>query len=147
VNALSNKYRTVIFFLALAVISISILAWAESYTIKTSSDKFLGGYLVNQSNFTLYYFQNDSTVNGASSCYGECAALWTPFYATNPSLPDTLRPIDFGVITRTDGTKQTTFKGWPLYQYSKDIASGFIKGNGIDGLWHIINPDNQPQLI
>lgn len=144
---MSKNYSTVILFLAALVLSISIFALAESYTVKTSSDKFLGNYLVNQSNFTLYYFQNDSAANGASTCYGECAALWTPFYSSNLSLSDNLRQIDFGVITRTDERKQTTFKSWPLYQYSKDIAPGFTKGNGIDGIWHVIDPDNQPQLI
>ena len=144
---MSKIHSTVILFLAALVLSISIFALAESYTVKTSSDKFLGNYLVNQSDFTLYYFQNDSAANGASTCYGECAALWTPFYASNLSLSDNLRQIDFGVITRTDGRKQTTFKSWPLYQYRKDIGPGFTKGNGIDGIWHVIDPDNQPQLI
>lgn len=144
---MSKNYSTIILFLAALVLSISIFALAESYTVKTSSDKFLGNYLVNQSDFTLYYFQNDSAANGASTCYGECAALWTPFYASNLSLSDNLRQIDFGMITRTDGRKQTTFKSWPLYQYSKDIGPGFTKGNGIDGIWHVVDPDNQPQLI
>lgn len=144
---MSKNYSTAILFLAALVLSIPILALAEDYTIKTSSGKFLGNYLVNQSEFTLYYFQNDSAANGASTCYAECAALWTPFYASNLYLPDNLRQIDFGVITRKDGRKQTTFKSWPLYQYSKDIGPGFTKGNGIDGVWHLIDPDNQPQLI
>lgn len=144
---MSKNYRIAIPFLAALVLSISILALAENYTVKTSSDKFMGNYLVNQSNFTLYYFQNDSTANGASTCYSECAALWIPFYASNISFPDNLKQIDFGVITRADGRKQTTFKSWPLYQYSKDTAPGFTKGNGIDGKWHVIDPDNQPQLI
>lgn len=144
---MSKNYSIATFFLAALVLSISILALAENYTVKTSSDKFMGNYLVNQSNFTLYYFQNDSAANGASTCYGECASLWIPFYASNLSFPENLKQIDFGAITRTDGRKQTTFKSWPLYQYSKDTAPGFTKGNGIDGKWHVIDPDNQPQLI
>ena len=31
-----------------------------------------------------------------------------------------LRPIDFDTITREDGSKQLTYKGWPLYLYSGD---------------------------
>jgi predicted lipoprotein with Yx(FWY)xxD motif len=145
VNPLSKKYSLVIFLLALAVLSISILALAESYTIKTSSDKFRGTFLVNQSNFTLYYFQNDSTANGASTCYEECAVLYTSFYVPNFSTPENLNPNDFGTETRTDGKKQTTFKGWPLYYYSRDKAAGEFNGDG--GAWHIIDPDNQPQVI
>jgi predicted lipoprotein with Yx(FWY)xxD motif len=121
------------------------LALTESYTIKTSSDKFKGTYLVNQSNFTLYYSQNDSTANGASTCYGECATRYIPFYVPNFSLPENLKQIDFGVITRTDGRKQTTFKGWPLYYYGRDKAPGEFNGDG--GAFHIIDPESQPQLI
>lgn len=144
---MSKNYSLVIILMALSVLSITVSAWAEDYTITTSSNKFLGTYLVNQSGFTLYYTQNDSAANSASTCYGECAALWPPFYAQDLSLPDNLRSIDFGVITRTDGSKQTTFKGWPLYYYGKDRDHGDTWGEGIDGVWHVIDPDNQPQLI
>ena len=42
----SENYGTAILFLAALVLSISILAPAESYTVKTSLDKFLGNCLV-----------------------------------------------------------------------------------------------------
>lgn len=138
----------VIFFLVLAI--LSILAVAEesnNYTVKLSYDKFLGGYLVNQSGFTLYYYLNDSDTVGASTCYDDCAALWPPFYTAELSIPDDLRQIDFGEIARTDGSKQTTFKGWPLYLYSKDEVPDDTNGQGVDGVWHVIDPTNQPQMI
>ena len=113
----------------------------------TAQDKFLGNYLVNQSNFTLYYYQNDSKTVGSSTCYDDCAAKWPPFYAAELTLPEDLRLIDFGEITRTDGSKQTTFKGWPLYLYSKDNEPEDTAGEGVEGLWHVIDPTNQPQMI
>ncbi|MDM7913466.1 MAG: hypothetical protein QUS09_10245, partial [Methanotrichaceae archaeon] len=110
--------RPLILFLVLAALSTLALAEeSDSYTVKIAQDKFLGNYLVNQSNFTLYYYQNDSKTVGSSTCYDDCAETWPPFYAAELTLPEDLRPIDFGEITRTDGTKQTTFKGWPLYLY------------------------------
>ncbi len=140
--------RPLIFFLVLAVLStLAMAAESDGYTVKIAQDKFLGSYLVNQSNFTLYYYQNDSKTLDASTCYDECAALWPPFYAADLSLPDDLSAIDFGTITRTDGSKQTTFKGWPLYLHSKDNAPEETNGEGVDGLWHIIDPNNQPQMI
>jgi predicted lipoprotein with Yx(FWY)xxD motif len=147
VNPLSRDSSLVIILLALAVLSISISALAEDYSIKTSSSKFIGTFLVDQSGLTLYYYQNDSSAYEASTCYDECTALWHPFYAPNPILPDDLKSVDFGVITRTDGSKQTTFKGWPLYHYSDDEAPGDTWGNNVDGLWHVVDPDNQPQII
>lgn len=139
--------RFVAFLLVLALISISTLAWAEGYTIKTTSSKFLGTYLVNQSGFTLYYLRNDSSALDNSTCYGECAALWHPFYTEDVFVPDNLKGVDFGEINRADGSKQTTFKGWPLYLYSKDKNSGDTRGNDVDGIWHIIYPEDQSQLI
>ena len=136
-----------VFLLALALISVSTLAWAEDYTIKTTSSKFLGTYLVNQSGFTLYYLQNDSAKLDNSTCYGECAALWHPFYVSDISLPDDLSNADFGVITRGDGSKQTTFKGWPLYLYSKDKLPGNTNGKDVGGGWHLVFPADQPQII
>lgn len=132
----------------MAVLSVALLASAQDeYSVNIASDKFLGNYLVNQSGFTLYYFENDSDVLGKSTCTGECALLWMPFYVPDLTLPETLRAVDFGEITNIDGGKQTTFKSWPLYLYSKDKMDGDINGEGVDGLWHIIDPNNQPQMI
>ncbi|MDD4653179.1 MAG: hypothetical protein PHQ34_13245, partial [Methanothrix sp.] len=64
------------------------------------------------------------------------------------NLPDSLRSVDFATITRTDGSMQTTYKGWPLYLYSLDKEPGDFSGDGReDNLWHIINPQDQPQLF
>jgi len=119
----------------------------EGYSVNLSENKFLGTFLVNQTGFTLYYFSDDSKGNGGSTCYGDCADTWPPFYAGKLSLPDSLRPVDFATITRTDGSLQTTFRGWPLYLYSRDFAAGDSFGNGQKGLWHVVDPSNQPQLF
>lgn len=115
--------------------------------MKIAQDKFLGNYLVNQSNFTLYYYQNDSQTLEGSTCYDECAEQWSPFYTPELILPEELRRIDFAEITRTDSSKQTTYKGWPLYLYSKDNEPEDTFGEDVDGLWHVIDPGNQPQKI
>lgn len=136
--------------LLLALFVLLIPALAESQdkcTVNVSENKFLGQFLVNQTGFTLYYFSDDSKGNGASTCYEECAAMWPPFYAEELILPDSLRSVDFATITRKDGSKQTTFRGWPLYLYSRDLAAGDTFGSEQKGLWHVIDPSNQPQLI
>jgi predicted lipoprotein with Yx(FWY)xxD motif len=46
-----------------------------------------------------------------------------------------------GVITRSDGSKQATWNGHPLYTYAGDTAPGMAKGNGKNlsgGVWHDI---------
>jgi len=137
-----------ILFFALAVLStLALAADSDGYTVKIVYDKFIGNYLVNESGFTLYYYQNDSETMDSSTCYDNCSVLWPPFYAAELNLPENLRSIDFGEITRTDGSKQTTFKGWPLYLYTKDNEPDEAQGRGVDGIWHVIDPDNQPQMI
>ncbi|WP_311676569.1 hypothetical protein [Pedobacter cryoconitis] len=41
---------------------------------------------------------------------------------------------------RTDNTKQTTYKGWPLYYYSGDSKKGDINGDGILKTWFVSTP-------
>jgi predicted lipoprotein with Yx(FWY)xxD motif len=49
-------------------------------------------------------------------------------------------PGDLGVITRTDGTKQVTYGGHPLYYFAGDTAPGQTKGQGVGGTWFLIGP-------
>ena len=145
---MSKIQRTALLFLCLSILSISALAQSSNYSVNLSENKFLGNYLVNQTGFALYYFSNDSNANGASTCYDDCAITWKPFYAEKITLPDSLNSADFATMTRTDGAKQTTYKGWPLYLYSRDQAAGDVSGNGKEnGLWHVVNPMDQSQLF
>ncbi len=147
-NSMPVRCKPVFLLLALFVFLIPALAESQDkYTVNVSENKFLGQFLVNQTGFTLYYFSDDSKGNGASTCYEECAATWPPFYAKELILPDSLRAVDFATITRADGSNQTTFRGWPLYLYSRDAAAGDTFGSEQKGLWHVIDPSNQPQLI
>jgi len=144
---MSKSHKLVLLFLAVSLLSISALA-ESNYTVNLTTNKFLGDYLTNQSGYVLYYFSDDGSANGASTCYDDCAHNWPPFYAGTIIVPDSLRTVDFATITRTDGSKQTTFKGWPLYFSSRDQAAGDVFGNGReDNRWHIVNPQDQPQLF
>jgi predicted lipoprotein with Yx(FWY)xxD motif len=52
-----------------------------------------------------------------------------------------LTPAEFGTITRADGTKQTTYRGWPLYHYSGDKGVGETNGENFIDLWWVVKPD------
>ncbi|BCB77434.1 hypothetical protein Pflav_038440 [Phytohabitans flavus] len=43
-----------------------------------------------------------------------------------------------GTITRPDGSKQLTLKGWPLYYFHKDLRLGQIAGHGTGDVWFAI---------
>ena len=82
---------------------------------------------------TLYTYSSDIQNNGASACYSSCATNWPPFYTDTLSLPSQLNPSDFSVIQRTDGSKQITYKGYPLYLFIGDQKAGDVNGNNVGG--------------
>ena len=68
-----------------------------------------------------------------SACSGACASAWPPVPA-NGTLTATggAKATDLGTITRSDGTKQVTYDGHPLYYFVGDSAAGQTNGQGSD---------------
>jgi len=101
----------------------------------------LGTYLTNGTGWTLYLFTKDTVNAGTSSCYGQCQTFWPPFTGSAGSLvlAPGLSASNFGTITRTDGTKQVTYDGWPLYFYAGDKAAGQTNGQNKAKTWFVVN--------
>jgi len=73
--------------------------------------------------------------------------VWKPAL-TNDGKPE-LKGVDakvVGTVTRADGTKQLTVKGWPLYTYLGDKKAGSWKGQNVSGKWFVIKPDGAKNL-
>ncbi|NVK07933.1 MAG: hypothetical protein HWD89_02700 [Tenacibaculum sp.] len=104
-----------------------------------SEDTTHGKYLTDASGMTLYFFSNDSKMT--SECIEGCLDAWPVFYESNLELDNVLESNDFGTITRKDGAKQTTYKGWPLYYYVGDNSKGDINGDGVNQVWYVAKPD------
>jgi predicted lipoprotein with Yx(FWY)xxD motif len=84
-----------------------------SATVGVSKNS-LGSILVNSKGHTLYLFKAD--VAGTSACSGGCAVAWPPLPATGkPTAGSGLTGSQLGTITRSDGTRQVTYYGHPLY--------------------------------
>ena len=50
---------------------------------------------------------------------------------------------DLGTITRSDGAKQVTYKGHPLYMFARDGDKGDAYGQGVNGFgasWYVLSP-------
>src|ERR1700758_4944313 len=102
----------------------------------TVTEKTIGGQqvLVDSKGMTLYWFAIDTSAK--SNCSGSCATYWPP--VKGPLTAGSGVTGTLGTITRSDGTKQATYLGHPLYTYIADSAPGQNKGNGINlsgGLW------------
>lgn len=103
--------------------------------LKISANTAFGNILTDGNGRALYFFAPD--VKGTSECSGGCEALWPVFYANDNTLPPELAAADVLTVTRADGKKQTTFKGWPLYYYAQDGTSNNVKGDGIGDNWFV----------
>jgi predicted lipoprotein with Yx(FWY)xxD motif len=106
----------------------------------------LGTILVGSSGRTVYEFANDS--GGASTCTGACAANW-PFVAAPATRPASLPGVTgrLGTTTRSDGARQITVAGHPIYTFVGDSAPGQTNGQGITlngGLWTVASPAGAP---
>src|SRR4051812_29700355 len=104
-----------------------------------SSNASFGNILADSLGKTLYFFSTDA--DGNSSCTGGCVTSWPIFYKDSLRLANGLQDSDFNTITRSDGQKQTTYKGWPLYYFSGDANPGEVNGDKVNGVWFVAKPD------
>ena len=92
------------------------------------------GILTDTKSITLYTFDRDVVDSGKSTCNGECARNWLPFYAP----PGAMVNADYQIITRDDGKAQWAIKGKPLYYWPEDQEPGDKYGDGYNNLWRLI---------
>jgi predicted lipoprotein with Yx(FWY)xxD motif len=97
-----------------------------------------GPVLASSRGLTLYYYSADKPHSGKSACTGTCATAWPPLVAPVKAPAGVRLPGRLGKITRSNGVKQVTLNGYPLYFYIGDKAPGQVKGNGIGRAWHVI---------
>ncbi|MFJ7216927.1 SCO0930 family lipoprotein [Amycolatopsis sp. NPDC098790] len=114
---------------------------AASTTLGATEIDGLGPVVTDQAGRTLYLFTKDGRGAGQSTCDGTCAKTWPPLLVDGRI---TVAPaIDTGLIgqlTRTDGRKQVTIGGWPVYTYAKDSAPGEATGHGAGNTWYAMEP-------
>ncbi len=102
----------------------------------TVTEKTIGSQqvLVDSKGMTLYWFAIDTS--SKSNCSGSCLTYWPP--VKGPVTAGSGVTGTLGTITGSDGTKQATYLGHPLYTYVGDKAPGDNTGNGKNlsgGLW------------
>ncbi len=88
---------------------------------------------VNPANHHTLYFIDGDTPPG-TACSGSCTSEW-PVLTPTASAAAQDKLI---IVTRTDGTRQWSFNGHALYEFSGD--SGEDETNGVYGPWHIARP-------
>ncbi len=101
-----------------------------------------GVYLTGPSGRALYLWVADT--HGTSSCSGACAQAWPPLLTKGaPTAAAGVKSSNLGTITRSDGSKQVTYMGHPLYYFAGDPSSGTVHGEGSDSFgakWWLVAP-------
>jgi predicted lipoprotein with Yx(FWY)xxD motif len=100
-------------------------------TVITTHVGTAGAFLTDGSGRTVYLWAKDGM--NMSACSGACATAWPPVPATGKlTVTGGAKASDLGTITRSDGTKQITYDGHPLYYFVGDSAAGQANGQGSD---------------
>jgi predicted lipoprotein with Yx(FWY)xxD motif len=122
--------------------SSSAAAGGSGSTVITTVSSSAGTFLANSSGHAVYLWTKDGS--GMSACSGACAGAWPPVTTTGTvTASGGAKSSDLGTITRSDGTKQVTYDGHPLYFFSGDSGPGMASGQGNDGFgakWWLVSP-------
>ncbi|HEY7397105.1 MAG TPA: hypothetical protein VH538_02290 [Gaiellaceae bacterium] len=114
---------------------------ARSATVTTARTG-LGQIVVDGRGRSLYLFEKD--VHGRSACTGTCAVYWPPLLTTGkPAAIKGAKASLLGSIRRTDGSRQVTYAGHPLYFFSGDTGRGQTNGEGLHDFgagWYVLAP-------
>ena len=137
-----KKFTMVLVVVGMMALGIST-AMGMHHAIKIQEKAGIGKYLTDTEGKSLYWFKKDSL--GKSACSGPCLEKWPIYYREKVAAPKGIKADDFGTLTREDGKKQTTFRGYPLYYWTNDKKAGETTGQDVNNVWYVINPDNFPQ--
>jgi predicted lipoprotein with Yx(FWY)xxD motif len=122
--------------------SSSSSASASGGTVIETASSSAGTFLTNGSGRAVYLWVKDT--GDMSNCSGACAGAWPPVTTTGSATASGgAKASDLGTITRSDGTKQVTYDGHPLYYFSGDSGAGTASGQGSDGFgakWWLVTP-------
>jgi predicted lipoprotein with Yx(FWY)xxD motif len=117
-------------------------AGASGGTVITTAKSSAGTVLTSGSGKAVYVWAKDT--GDMSNCTGACAGAWPPVTTTGTATAaGGAQASDIGTITRSDGTKQVTYDGHPLYYFAGDSGAGTASGQGSDGFgakWWLVAP-------
>jgi predicted lipoprotein with Yx(FWY)xxD motif len=113
----------------------------KTATIRVANSR-LGRILVDATGRTLYLFKAD--IGTTSACSGACATAWPPLRTgATPVVAGGANAALVGTIPRSDGARQVTYQGHPLYLFVKDHKPGDITGQGVvafGAAWFVLSP-------
>jgi predicted lipoprotein with Yx(FWY)xxD motif len=129
--------------LSLSVLPITGSASPAPTTITVSKNATWGPTLTLKNGDALYRLSADSKDH--SRCTGQCAVFWPPvLLAAGQKVAVGKGVSGLGSFTRSNGARQVTLDGLPLYRFVGDKKPGQVTGNvkNVFGHWYSINPQH-----
>ena len=100
------------------------------------ADSEFGEILVQGGGFTIYLTEADT--GSEPPCLDACADAWPPLTG-DVEVGEGVDESLLGTTTRPDGSEQITYNGHPLYLFSGDAAPGDTTGQGVGGVWYVVD--------
>ena len=131
--------------IATATIVLAFLASGAAFasvqsmgTVVTLHKTSLGKVLATTKGRTLYLYTPDGP--NQSTCTGACAATWPPLKTGGKPVAGTgVKKSLLGTAKLPSGKLQVTYNGHPLYRYVGDSKPAQTNGEGVDGIWFVVN--------
>jgi predicted lipoprotein with Yx(FWY)xxD motif len=93
------------------------------------------GYVLAEANGQVVYTYAHDTKGGTPTCTGSCADIWVPVTGVPKTALGETFPGTFGLVARSDGTKQMTYNGYPLYTFKGAFP---LTTHVVSGVWNVI---------
>ncbi len=111
----------------------------------SSYDSSTYGNILSSTSGKIYYiFSADS--KGKSRCTGPCAKVWLPVIGSATVSGGASSSLA-ATLTRSNGKKQVSYDGHPLYTFTGDSGPNEVNGEGLDqfgGYWYVISTSGKP---
>ena len=130
-----NKF----FVLTLILTVLSSTAWADVLPLQTQqlNDSAEGELVLNDhQGMSLYVYTPDKA--DQSNCKGGCIKAWPAVVLAGAEIEKIKGSKNLAVITRDDGSQQLTLDHKPLYYYVGDSQPGDHNGQGLGGVWFLL---------
>ena len=118
-------------------------AHASRGTVVSVRHTSLGRVLVSSSGRTLYEFTHDRTNKDTCVAINGCSGTWPPLLSSGRlSAASGVQASLLSTIKLSNGSRQVTYAGHPLYLYSGDSGPGETEYVGVrefGGNWYAIN--------
>ena len=130
--------------LGLAVLAATPAGSMGATLIKIIGDDGVGPVLHDGRGQAVYACTYDR--RGLSRCYGECAHDWPPVLTVGKRRAGRrVRATLLGTTRRTNGTRQITYRGRPLYFYRNEGRRQIFCQNvfSFGGRWLVVRPSGR----